>query len=674
MDTRPFKAWLVGTSMLTSFVAIPEAGIAENNEIALDTITVTSTKTEDKAVDTLAGSSVVTRTDVERYQPSRLSDVLNAVPGLNVQEDSDDPASVINLRGLQDFGRVNVMIEGARQNFQRSGHGGNGQVYLEPEMIKQVDITRGPVSTIYGSGAIGGVVNFGLIDPSDYIEPDETFALSQKVTFDTNRNGFLSSTTLAAQPLEAFGVLANLVYRDEGRYRDGNGNKVDFTGKEVISGLVKGKWNISPETSIDFVHLRQNFDYNTGASGVSRDTTTKDSTIVVKMRHTSADNPLIDLSISGYHTTTDTEQQRLTGALVGNQRSFRINTFGTDVFNTSRFETGPLRHSLTYGADIFRDEVETIDPGGNGDEFTPSGERVAYGFFIQDQIEFSNWLELIVALRYDGYSLRSPDGSVNSDDTNLAPKVTVGVTPIEGVKIYGTYAEGYRAPSVTETLIEGVHPGGFAFLLLPNPNLTPETAQNLEGGINLSFDGVIREDDRFRAKANYFHNEIDDFIDSVFRSPPVGTPPFGDFQYVNIAKAEIHGFEVEALYDFGDGFLQASYTHVRGDDKTAGTPLSTIYPDKFVGTAGLRFLEDKLTVGARLTAVAAQNRVPTGTPTSSAYELLDVFATYKHNRYFSTALTLKNVTDEQYVPFRQAEGRPSAGFAALISATVKVGG
>ena len=116
------------------------------DEIALDTITVTTTKTEDKVIDSLSGSSVVTSVELERFQPNRLSDALNAVPGLNVQEDADDPSSVINVRGLQDFGRVNVMIEGARQNFQRSGHGGNGQVYLEPSLIKSADVTRGPVA------------------------------------------------------------------------------------------------------------------------------------------------------------------------------------------------------------------------------------------------------------------------------------------------------------------------------------------------------------------------------------------------------------------------------------------------------------------------------------------------------------------------------------------------
>lgn len=681
---------LAGTA-LTAVAVIPEGVRAENarDEIALDTITVTTTKTEDKVIESLSGSSVVNDVELRRSQPNRLSDALNTVPGLNVQEDADDPSSVINVRGLQDFGRVNVMIEGARQNFQRSGHGGNGQVYLEPSLIKAADVTRGPVSTVYGSGAIGGVVNFSLIDPSDFVLEDETWALSQGVTFDTNREGVLTTTTLAAQPIEQFGVLGSFSVRSDGNYTDGNGDTVPFTSKDVVAGLGKAKWQLSEESSVEFVYLKQDFNYTTGAIGTRRDTHTVDDTVVGRFRHVSSDNPLVDLSMSAYFTNTDTDQLRLDGALAGNARGFQIKTFGTDVFNTSRFSTGDIDHELTYGADFFQDRVTTFDAGGNGDEFTPSGERLAYGAFIQNQLSYSTWLQLILGLRYDGYKLESDDGTLDTDGDNLSPKVTLGITPVEGFQIYGTYAEGYRAPSVTETLIEGVHPGGFAFILLPNPDLVPETSQTLEGGVNLSFDGVIRDDDRFRAKANYFHNDLENFIDSVFRpctfGPPFPPPafppcptgatyPFGDFQYQNIADATIYGFEIEALYDFVDGFVQASYTHTRGDNNTDDQPLSTVYPDKFVGTLGFRFLDDQLVVGGRWTAVAAQNRVPEDSPTSEAYDLFDLFATYDHNRYFSAGLTLKNITDEQYVPYRQTEGVPSPGFSALLSARVKLGG
>ncbi len=666
---------LLGATIFTTLTVLASEARAENlaDEILLDTITVTTNKTPGKTINTLAGASVVTSVVIQRHQPNRASGVFNNVPGVNVQEDSDDPASVINIRGVQDFGRVNVMIEGARQNFQRSGHGGDGQVYIDPALISSVDITRGPVATINGSGAVGGVVNYNLLDPGDFIHPGETWGFSQTVAYDTNRDGFLNSTTLAVQPVESFGILGNFVFRDDGDYEDGSNNTVPYTGKELAAGLLKGNWQITPETNVKFIYLGQDWDYTTGASGVVRESKTTNNSVIAKLRHTSSNNPLVDVSVTGYANTTKTDQTRISGGrLQGNRRFFEVSTFGLDVFNTSRVATGAFNHAITYGGDIFRDQVTTLDPGGNGDEFTPSGERVAYGAFVQDEISYSTWLNVVLALRYDGYSLNGE--GVKSDGDNLSPKVTVGVRPVKGVQIYGTYAEAYRAPSVTETLIEGVHPGFFAFVLMPNPNLDPETARNLEGGINLSFDGVVTDGDKFRAKANYFFNQIDDFIGSVYRPCPVGTCPFGDFQYVNIAEAEIHGFEFEGIYDFQHGFVQASYTNITGDDKTANAPLATVYPDKFVGTVGFRFLENALTVGGRWTSVAVQNRVPAGSPTSDAYDLFDLFAVYNHNRHFATSISLNNITDEQYIPYRQSENVPYPGFNAVLSATVKVGG
>ena len=55
------------------------------------------------------------------------------MPGVSTEENADDPATAINVRGLQDFGRVAVTIDGARQNFQRSGHNANGMFYFEPK-------------------------------------------------------------------------------------------------------------------------------------------------------------------------------------------------------------------------------------------------------------------------------------------------------------------------------------------------------------------------------------------------------------------------------------------------------------------------------------------------------------------------------------------------------------
>src|SRR5882672_8391025 len=146
---------------------------------SLDTITVAASKTEERAIDALAPVSVVTLEQIQGWQPSRLSDILYRVPGVSFQERGDDPATAINIRGLQDFGRVAVVVDGARQNYQRTGHNANGSFFLDPELVGGVDIVRGPTANIYGSGAIGGVVSFRTKDIQDVVRPGERWGVDR---------------------------------------------------------------------------------------------------------------------------------------------------------------------------------------------------------------------------------------------------------------------------------------------------------------------------------------------------------------------------------------------------------------------------------------------------------------------------------------------------------------
>ncbi len=83
----------------------------------------------------------------------------------------------VNIRGLQDFGRVAVVVDGARQNYQRSGHNANGSFFLDPELIGGIDVVRGPTANIYGSGAIGGVASFRTKDIEDVVRPGERWGI-----------------------------------------------------------------------------------------------------------------------------------------------------------------------------------------------------------------------------------------------------------------------------------------------------------------------------------------------------------------------------------------------------------------------------------------------------------------------------------------------------------------
>jgi hemoglobin/transferrin/lactoferrin receptor protein len=100
-------------------------------------------------------------------------------------------------------------------------------------------------------------------------------------------------------------------------------------------------------------------------------------------------------------------------------------------------------------------------------------------------------------------------------------------------------------------------------------------------------------------------------------------------------------------------------------------PLSSIYPDKISFGAGLRFFDEKLTIGGKLTLIDEQKRVPTGTPTSKAYALVDLTANYQITPDARAYVTLENIGDVRFQRYR--DGDRSPGFVGKLGFTTRFG-
>ena len=652
---------------------------------ALDEITVTATKREERAIDALGSVSVTTRQEIRQQQPQRLGTIISQTPGVTTQENPNDPATAINIRGLQDFGRVAVTVDGARQNFQRSGHNANGAFFLDPAFVRTIDITRGPVANIYGSGAIGGVVSFETLDPKDILRPGERFAGELGGTYLLGRqSGWNGSAIGAVRPTDWAEGLIGLSFRNPGNYRDGAGLLIRDTAQDLRSGI--GKIVLTPGDGhqIKLGGQIQKYEFTNGLGSPTaprRANEVSTSNIFARYSFSRPDNPWLNLNASVYQTATETDQTRVSGtpAQIGQSRFFNIRTTGFDINNTTKFDfsngrAGGPTLALTYGGDYFVDRVRTLDIAGNGDESTPSGRRAVSGAFAQAHVKWS-MLDVIGAVRYDQYELNSATRS--SSGSRISPKLTVGVTPLQGFQIYGTYAEGYRAPSITETLVEGLHPAPAAFRFIPNPNLRPEIGATIEAGINLKYNDVFTQGDRFRGKVSVFQNDVKDFIEGVFTDPGVPCGSGGTscldaaFVYNNIARARLRGIEGELAYDARSWFASVSGSSIRGDNRTNNQPLSSIYPDKISIGAGLRFFDEKLTIAGKVTLIDEQKRVPTGTPTSKAYALVDLSANYQITPDARAFVTLENIGDVRFQRYR--DGDRSPGFVGKIGFSTRFG-
>lgn len=641
----------------------------------LDKIMLLS-RTGETAIESLSSSSHVDQEQIERRMPTTLGGVFMGVPGVNVQADARRVSSSMNIRGLQDFGRVAVIVDGARQDFQRSGHGTETTFYLDPELIKSVDVTRGPVANTYGSGAIGGVVMFETKDAGDFLNPDETWAASVTGRYESNGSGWTTSATGAYRFSPDFDVLGNIVYRDYGDYKDGDGNRVDGTSFDVLSGMLKTTFRPTENSELKLGWVGTNDGWTEISRGVpTNDVDLKQNTLTGQYHVTDDDKSWLDLHINTSFNGVNLDQKAISD---GSTTSYDLKTFGLDLWNTSRFETGAFSHELTYGGDWLRDRVESTVPGGGSDLFTPSGTRQIWGAYVQDKVSY-DWLEVIGGLRYDNFHLKG--GATNNSGDRLSPRITVGVSPfddesLKGLQFYGTYAEGYRAPTTSEALISGIHPFP-PFPFLPNPDLKPETAKTWELGVNYKHDGVFAADDSLRLKAAYFNNDVDDYINfvGVTTGPGCG-PPWGCYQNQNFANAKIRGFEFESFYDAGWGFAGLSASIIDGhtvDYDGVRDDLTTIPSSQITAQLGFRFLEDRLTIGGEV----QYNGKPKGNDTAKDYTLVNAFASYKANDNLKLDFRVDNLFDEKYVNALNATTTSPVyepGVTVKLGATMRFGG
>lgn len=665
----------------------------------LDTITVAATKTKERAIDALAPVSSVSLDQIQGLQPNRLSDVFYSVPGVSFQERGDDPATVINVRGLQDFGRVAVVVDGARQNYQRTGHNANGSFFLDPELIGGVDVVRGPTANIYGSGAIGGLVSFRTKDINDVLRPGERWGVDLSGSYGSNNSRGLGSVFGGVRATPDVDIFGGAVYRTQGNYKDGNGTEIGNTGNQVEAGLLKLTVRPALGHEVKFGATFQDYQYSIGQMNTGPVATAaqralyqgssvyasdaKNYTGTITWNYALPSDNLFDWHMSAYGNRTENDQTKTyhystSGAAycgagnfgnnisgcVGDKRGYVLNTVGFDANNTTRFNVGDWRSALTYGVDAFQDDVITTDSRGNSNITTPSGIRTVSGGFLQLKQNYSTWFEAVSAIRYDRYDLES--GKTNSSGDRFSPKITLGVTPVAGFQPYVSYAEGYRAPSITETVISGAHAtgGGPAFFVCPdgtsglfcfqsNPNLRPEVGKNKEVGINLKYDNIFTASDSFRGKVNLFRNDVSDYIDLV-ASTPVATP-FGAFsqfyQYQNIANARIQGFEAETMYDAGDWFVGVAGHYIQGKNVATNIGLATITPRKVVTTGGVRLLDRTLILTAQWASFGANNDVPAGYLPATGYELVNLYLTYNATRDIVFSASIDNLLNQYYRPY-----------------------
>ena len=621
---------------------------------------------------TPAAVSTATRSDVERFGQINTGDVLRAMPGTYTR-DTQNPGLAVNIRGFEGSGRVNMMIDGVRQNFRFTTHEAQGFTYVDPALVAGIDVARGAVSTVGGAGALVGYANVRTLDVEDVIRPGQKAGALSTITYGTNGVGF-QEMGAAAVTDGRVGIIGAISHREPNNYKNGDGVEVPLTHQDLTSGLVKMNFALSSEQMLRIgAQVYENdFFANSYLQNVERETYTLGYT------YRPHDNPLVDFAFNAYsnrvrmeyfHDATPTVGNPPQGASAG--RVAIDSGKGFDVSNTSRFSLGAVRVKATYGYEHFFDDVHTFnhDPinSSKGGGVNPSGESTIAGAFSQTTFSYGIF-DLIAGLRYDTYQLDGsftavpgnplekilPPGTYKLDESEerVSPKITLAAQVLPWLQPYVSYGEAFRAPTINETMLGGNHPSaGVTFF--PNPFLEPEIQKGWEFGANIRKDRLFTPHDLFRFKAAYFDMDVDNYITGCGAQP--------NLFFCNAkGTSDVRGIELQGTYDTGGAFVGLSYTYVDIDlpQQLGGLGAPSYLPEHIlVTTAGLRFFDQRLTVGGRVTYTSQSDVGSLNAPGQfyasrfmPSYTLVDLFTSYKVSETFEIGATVTNLFDVDYTP------------------------
>lgn len=606
---------------------------------------------------TPASTSTAGKNELDTFGQVDTGDVLRSMPGTATRENVNNPGIAVNIRGFEGSGRVNMMIDGVRQNFRFVGHEARGFLYVDEALLAGVDIVRGTVITTGGAGALVGTANFRTLDVDDIIKPGQSSGVLTSATWGSNGVGW-SEMAAAGVRNNVAGFAGAVSKRDQGNFENGDGIRVPFTDRETWSGLFKGylRPTVDSKLSVGGVFYDSDFTANSYLQNINV------QTFSMGYAYRPLHNPLVDFKLNASRTETEMTYLKGIAGIFSPSAGRRIDDtgYGFDISNKSRFRWGAVGVVLDYGAEHFQNEVSTALGGANAD-----GEASIGGAFTQATFSYGIF-DLIAGLRFDQYTLegkgsvpaKAPVGApvppgtafeVDQDEGRVNPKVTLAAKPLNWLQVYATYSESMRAPTTMETIAGGSHPGAnsVASSFFPNPFLGPEVQKGVEFGTNLRFDNAFKRGDSLRIRAAYFNMNVDGYI--VTCQPNASVTFFCNVP----GTSRVDGVEVESMYDAGSMFAGFSYTYTHSDlpNTFASFGGHTFVPEHLATlTLGWRFLDQRLTLGMRGKAASEGYAGGTG-PNTEGYALLDLFSSYKLTDSIDVGLSVTNVFDTSYSPY-----------------------
>ncbi len=357
------------------------------------------------ASDTPLAVTVQDQEELDREQPSSIRDVFDPVPGVQTVGSTSRPLGLaFNIRGIGNTeqpaseSRIIVTVDGIPKFYEQYRL---GAFFSDVELYKRVEGLRGPeAGTLYGSGAIGGIVNFTTKDASDFLTEGDTNASRFRLGYESNGGGALASKIYAVRPTESFELLGALNYRRSGDVEDGSGTVIDGTRFGTPSGLLKGTWTMDGAQKLRFSVRRFLSDEDdaryaqTGSSAFGTvDRRVVDTTALLSFSDDVPDNPLLDYTISlGFSNTTNEQSDTNPGfpstSILFQDSDCGYQTVTLKAQNRAEIVGQNWEGFLTFGVDVSKLQRTAEVASGLNVNFHPEGTDFRVGVYAQGEFVF----------------------------------------------------------------------------------------------------------------------------------------------------------------------------------------------------------------------------------------------------------------------------------------------
>ncbi|MDQ6829270.1 MAG: TonB-dependent receptor [Gemmatimonadota bacterium] len=712
------RARLVALSLGAALATGSVAGAQQDSAKVrpLEKVTVTATRTPTTAFNSPLPVNIIDSSVIHDRQPNTAVDLFREQPGLDVNGVGTNQVRP-TIRGMRGQ-RILLLEDGLRlNNARRQQDFGELPAIVDVNEIDRVDVVRGPLSVLYGTDAIGGVVNIitsgapprgtpaGLHGSLGYrySSADDQRRPSGVIEQRVGRWGFRLSgsyrqTDSYEAPAGSFGTLvlpATTKVNDTGvRDHDFSGSAgVDLTATQRLFGKVES------------YHAN-----NAGFGYVDPSVLGTDQPLIA-IRYPKQN---VDRYTLGYRAnslgTALADRAEITTYYLRNARDLDQHVFvpfgpgtppgaGVDVLSHNftdiatfgaRAEATKIlfgRHLLTYGADAFRDRSNNSDssttvvlgfgpPRPRNDLISkvPNATYRSAGVFAQTDLQLAEPLHIILGgrvqdVRADTRATAGQTGPLlSSRETPVVGTASAVYRATEYLNLIASVGRGFRSPNLVERFFNGATPEGSGYQKA-NPNLSPETSLNVDLGARVQAGPVAAEAFVFR---NDLHNgiAIAPTADSVNRLPA--------FQNVNVAKLRFSGGEAQLSLQLPLGFsTSANYSRLTSKDVlNPNNPVGDTYSNKIAGELAYRLPTGRFWAAYGIRHNGEQKDVLAGStplgpviPSFTVHSIRAGGTLFEHaGTRHSLTLAIDNLTNTLYSEFSNASFfRPEAGRNVIVT-------